>query len=90
VEAEGLDDINMRSAWLCSRNGVLANGGLLLAAAGVGTTGSAWPDIVMGLAIATMFVASAITVIRDALGARRLMSAPVSSDQVTPRATPQA
>ena len=85
-----LDDINIRSAWLCSRNDVLANGGVLLAAAGVGITGAAWPDIAIGLAIATMFGASAIAVIRDAVRARRLVPAPGSSGQVKPRATPQA
>jgi Co/Zn/Cd efflux system component len=28
------DDINMRSAWLCSRNDVMANAGVMLGAAG--------------------------------------------------------
>src|SRR5712691_1593884 len=42
------DDINMRSAWLCSRNDVVANGGVLVAAAAVALTGSMWPDIVVG------------------------------------------
>jgi cation diffusion facilitator family transporter len=63
------DDINMRSAWLCSRNDVLANGGVLVAALGVGLTGSAWPDILVGLAIAALFGLSAVGVIRAALAA---------------------
>jgi Co/Zn/Cd efflux system component len=66
------DDINMRSAWICSRNDVLANGAVLLAAAGVAVTGAAWPDIVVGLAIAALFSGSAIGVLRDAGRARRL------------------
>lgn len=60
------DDINMRSAWLCSRNDVIANVSVLLAAAGVALTSSAWPDVMVGLAIATMFGNSAFRVIRDA------------------------
>jgi len=60
------DDINMRSAWLCSRNDVIANVGVLLAAGAVAVTGSGWPDIVVGLAIAAMFGSSALRVIRDA------------------------
>lgn len=56
------DDLNMRSAWLCSRNDVAANVGVLVAAAGVSLTGSAWPDIVTGLAIAAMFGSAAIDV----------------------------
>jgi Co/Zn/Cd efflux system component len=60
------DDINMRSVWLCSRNDVIANAGILVAAAAVASTGSAWPDIIVGLLIAALFVTSAIGVIRDA------------------------
>jgi cation diffusion facilitator family transporter len=63
------DDINMRSAWLCSRNDVIANGGVLLAALGVGLSGSAWPDILVGLGIAALFGFSAVGVIREALAA---------------------
>jgi cation diffusion facilitator family transporter len=64
------DDINMRSAWLCSRNDVIANGGVLLAALGVGWSGSAWPDILVGLAIAALFATSAAGVIREALASQ--------------------
>jgi cation diffusion facilitator family transporter len=61
------DDMNMRSVWLCSRNDVIANGGVLLAALGVSLTGAAWPDILVGLAIAALFGVSAVSVIREAL-----------------------
>jgi hypothetical protein len=61
------DDLNMRSTWVCSRNDVIANGGMLLAAAGVAITGTAWPDILMGLLIAGIFLSSAWGVIRASL-----------------------
>jgi Co/Zn/Cd efflux system component len=61
------DDLNMRSVWLCSRNDVTANVGVLVAALGVGLTGSAWPDVAVGLLIAGLFVTSAAAVIRAAL-----------------------
>ena len=61
------DDLNMRSTWLCSRNDVIANGGVLLAAAGVALTGTAWPDILIGLIIAGLFLSSAWSVIRQSL-----------------------
>ena len=61
------DDLNMRSVWLCSRNDVLANLGVLAAAISVRLTGAAWPDIVIGIAIAVLFVGSAAEVIRSAL-----------------------
>jgi cation diffusion facilitator family transporter len=65
------NDINMRSAWLCSRNDVIANLAVLLAGAGVALTGHAWPDILVGLAIAALFASSAIEVIRQATGQLR-------------------
>lgn len=66
------DDLNMKSAWLCSRSDVVANASVLLGAGGVAVTGSAWPDIVIGLMIATLFVGSAVVVLRDAAQALRL------------------
>jgi len=61
------DDLNMRSVWLCSRNDVVANLGVLVAALGVRLTDRAWPDIVVGVAIAGLLVMSAAGVIRAAL-----------------------
>ena len=61
------DDLNMRSTWVCSRNDVIANGGVLLAAAGVAITGTVWPDILIGLVIAGFFLVSAWGVIRASL-----------------------
>lgn len=60
------DDINMRSAWMCSRNDVIGNAGVLVAAFAVYLFHSPWPDIVIGLLIATLFVRSAISIIREA------------------------
>jgi Co/Zn/Cd efflux system component len=57
----------MRSAWLCSLNDVGGNAGVLLASAAVWLTGSGWPDIVVGLLIASMFGISAVSVIRSAV-----------------------
>ena len=60
------DDVNMRSAWICSRNDVIGNAAVLVAAVGVAATGSAWPDIVIGLLLASVFGRSATQVIREA------------------------
>lgn len=60
------EDINMRSVWLCSRNDIIANVSVLLAAAGVWITHSGWPDIVVGLALAALFLKSAASVLTDA------------------------
>lgn len=50
------DDINMRSTWLCSRNDVIANAGVLLASGAVAVTGSWWPDPLVGAIIATLIL----------------------------------
>ena len=63
------DDINMHSVWLCSRNDIIANISVLFAAFGVWLTGSGWPDVVIGLALATLFLRSALSVLRGASAA---------------------
>jgi cation diffusion facilitator family transporter len=65
------DDLNMRSTWLCSRNDIIANAGVLVAAAGVFISGSRWPDLLVGLVITAIFMRSAIQVVRQAAAALR-------------------
>lgn len=60
------DDLNMKSVWLCSRNDIVANVGVLFAGAGVALTGSMWPDLVVGAIIAVLFLKSALYVISKA------------------------
>ena len=61
------DDINMSSVWLCSRNDIIANVSVLFAAVGVWLTHSGWPDILVGLALAVLFLRSALFVLRGAI-----------------------
>jgi Co/Zn/Cd efflux system component len=61
------DDLNMRSTWLCSRNDLIANTAVLGAAAAVAGSGSLWPDVLVGVAIACLFLRSALGVLREAL-----------------------
>ena len=68
------DDLNMRSTWICSRNDLVANASVVLAAILVAVTGSIWPDILVGLAIAALFLHSAWQVSREAYGALHLGS----------------
>lgn len=69
-------DINMRSAWLCSRNDLIANMSVMAAALMVAVTGSRWPDIAVGTAIAGLFLWTAAGVLRDAR--RQLLSLPTA------------
>ena len=60
------DDINMKSAWLCTRNDVLANLGILVAAWAVAFTHSFWPDLVVGTLISILVFRSSLEIIREA------------------------
>jgi len=60
------EDINMRSVWLCSRNDLVANVSVLLAAWAVWITLSPWPDIAVGALICVLFLRSAFLVAREA------------------------
>ena len=66
------EDINMRSVWLCSRNDLIANASVLLAAWAVWMTLSPWPDIAVGALICAMFLRSAFLVAREACAELRL------------------
>jgi Co/Zn/Cd efflux system component len=60
-------DSNMRSAWLCSRNDVIGNLAVLVAAAGVLGTGTGWPDVIVAAIMAGLGLQGAAQVIRHAL-----------------------
>jgi cation diffusion facilitator family transporter len=65
------EDINMRSVWLCSRNDIIANVAVLVAAGLVLVTQQAWPDWLVGLGIAALFLHSAWRVLGQAMGQLR-------------------
>ena len=59
-------DVNMRATWICTRNDMINNIGVLIAAALVARLSSPLPDLVIGLLIATIVIHSAWGVIKDA------------------------
>jgi len=59
-------DANMRSVWLCTRNDVIANIAVVVAALGVFGTGSLWPDFAVAAALAVLGIASGSAVIAHA------------------------
>ena len=59
-------DANVRSVWLCSRNDAIGNLSVLLAAGAVYYTGTPWPDLVVALLMALLFIHSATLIIRQA------------------------
>jgi len=58
-------DSNMRSAWICTRNDVLGNFAVLLAALGVFGTGTGWPDVAVAAVMAALALQGAFVVINQ-------------------------
>jgi cation diffusion facilitator family transporter len=75
------DNLNLRSTWLCSRNDLIANVSVLLAAAGSYRLASRWPDIVVGSLIASLFLSSAFSVLRQSI--RVLRAPPTPHPEIT-------
>ncbi len=70
-------DANMRSAWICTRNDVLGNLAVLLAALGVFGTGTGWPDVIVAAIMSSLALQGASVVIRQSLGELRHGPEPV-------------
>jgi cation diffusion facilitator family transporter len=77
------DNLNMSSTWQCSRNDLIANVGVLVAAGATYLLASRWPDIIVGCIIAMLFLRSAFSVLRDA--ARALWLTSSASEAATTR-----
>lgn len=59
-------DANMRSVWLCTRNDVIGNIAVLIAALGVFGTGAGWPDIIVAATMGILGLTAARSVIVQA------------------------
>ncbi|HEX9905706.1 MAG TPA: cation transporter [Propylenella sp.] len=58
-------DANRRAVWICSRNDVLGNLAVLVAASGVAFSGTPWPDLAVGAAMGVLALSGAATVLRQ-------------------------
>ena len=63
-------DANVRSVWLCSRNDAIGNIAVMVAALGVWGMGRGWPDVIVAAILASLFLNSAIKILRQALDER--------------------
>jgi Co/Zn/Cd efflux system component len=69
------EDLNMRSVWLCSRNDVVGNAGVLVVAGAIALSGWWWLDLLFGGVLAALFFHTGWHVLRAAipdLGANRV------------------
>lgn len=64
-------DANMHSAWVCTRNDVVGNFAVLLAALGVFGTGTGWPDLAVAAIMASLALQGAWVVMCRSLAELR-------------------
>ena len=72
------DDLNVRSTWLCSRNDIIANLAVLLAAISVKVLEANWPDILVGAAISALFLRTALFVLRESVSELQMIKSHTS------------
>ncbi|OGZ77764.1 MAG: hypothetical protein A2256_01035 [Candidatus Staskawiczbacteria bacterium RIFOXYA2_FULL_32_7] len=58
-------NINMRSSWICSRNDVFSNIGVIMAGILVAYFNSMWPDIIIGIGIASLAIYFSVAIIKE-------------------------
>src|SRR3569623_1291330 len=76
-------DANMRSVWICSRNDVIGNLAVVLAAVGVFGTGTRWPDLVVAGIMATLGLWGGTQIVLQALRELRDQKAMPAATGVT-------
>ena len=59
-------EVHMRASWIFSKNDVIANLGVISGGVLVAWLGSSWPDLMIGLVIATIVIRGGIHIIKDA------------------------
>ena len=72
-------DANMRSVWICSRNDAIGNVAVVLAAAGVFGTGTAWPELIVAALMATLGLWGGFQIIAQARAELRSSEVPTSA-----------
>ena len=70
-------DANMRSAWVCTRNDVLGNLAVLVAALGIFGTGTGWPDVIVAAIMGGLGLWGGWQIVRQARGELRTEHEPL-------------
>ncbi len=61
------NDLNVKSAWICSRNDIVANLGVIMAGLLVIRFNSVWLDVAVDLAISFMVIYSSAQIVKESL-----------------------
>lgn len=64
-------DANVRAVWLFSRNDAIGNLAVVVAAGVVGWWGTPWPDLIVAVVIAGLFLQSSWSIVRDSRADQR-------------------
>jgi len=59
-------EVHMRASWIFTRSDVIANAGVILAAGLVFLTGTRWPDLIVGAAVAAVVIRGGYEILVDA------------------------
>ena len=59
-------DANVRSVWLCSRNDAIGNIAVVIASVAVWVSASAWPDLIVAMVMAALFLRSSQLILLQA------------------------
>ena len=59
-------EVHMRASWIFTRSDVIANAGVIVAALLVTLTGTRWPDLIVGAAIAGVVIKGGCAILVDA------------------------
>lgn len=76
------DDANLRSTWLCTRNDLIANVAVVCAALAVAWLDSLWPDMIVGVAVAALFLRTSAVIVCESLAGLERRIPPRSSGTV--------
>jgi len=66
-----LGEVHMKASWIFSKNDVIANVGVIAAGILVGITGSRYPDLAIGLAVAFVVTRGGVQILAEARAAGR-------------------
>jgi len=65
ISAHRDGEVHMRASWIFSKNDVIANTGVILAGALVGWTGSRYPDLIIGLIVASVVIHGGVQILKE-------------------------
>lgn len=83
-------DANVRSVWLCTRNDLIHCAAVAVAGGLVAWSGSRWPDLLVGVVLAAVFLRSALQIVGQARAEMRPAATSAPAFQIAVRTQARA